>query len=390
MIDLNPKGSVVLWEGMNLFQTYSYLWNSKITNLSNSDLYLWELCAIREWSPSVLSWNTPQCSEINGNWILMAKWMQGSTYSLPTTPTFIWDISHLGSNVKQGDNIIVTTLRKDGITYNSGTWFSAKLKVRVSKPSVSTTWWGTSYISNPKNISNVTDVARDIVDEDKNKNFAWVGVSTWSLSSYTSEVKDSESVKEVWKEWEKINETTIWTNNINPAWTNARSSQNISDFTNYNWISNAFILKDTKFTISERTLYNLTWARTYIIENADLIINSNISYDDNIAFVVKGWSILIDKWVTSIKGTFISIPKSGVWWKINWVNGKTTEPLLVYGSLYGNVEGLVSNRTYIKQNSSWLLDVWTIVSFGSSVFRDPAPLTTTFINEYLEAQKVAQ
>jgi hypothetical protein len=37
-----------------------------------------------------------------------------------------------------------------------------------------------------------------------------------------------------------------------------------------------------------------------------------------------------------------------------------------------------------------VIDVGTIVSFGSSVFRKPAPLTSKFIWDYLEAQKTAK
>jgi hypothetical protein len=385
MLDLQPKNSVVLGENMNLFQTYPSLWNPKITNLSNSDLYLWELCVIREWTPSVLTWNN-QCSMINGNWILMARWMQGSTYSL-SQPTFIWNTSNLG-NSTYGDNIVVTTLKRDGTTYNSRTWFSASLNVRVAKPSVGTTWGWTSYVSGAKDISNVSEVARGIVDEDKNKNFAWVGVSTWNLSSYTKEVSDTNSVKEIWKEWNKYNEASKGTSTNSVLTTT--TSENIWDFQNYNWLSNAFILKNTRFVIGINTLNWLSWARTYIIEDANLVINADISYSDNIAFVVRWWNIEIDKSVKNVKGIFIAIPKGDVGGKIIWLNGKTTDVLTVDGSFYGNVENLIDKRTYMKQNSDWLLDVWTVVNFGSSVFRDPAPLTTTFISEYLEAIKIAK
>jgi hypothetical protein len=40
-----------------------------------------------------------------------------------------------------------------------------------------------------------------------------------------------------------------------------------------------------------------------------LIINADILYSDNIAFVVRGGNIKIDKSVKNIKGTFIAIPK---------------------------------------------------------------------------------
>ena len=44
----------------------------------------------------------------------------------------------------------------------------------------------------------------------------------------------------------------------------------------------------------------------------------------------------------------------------------------------------------MKVNKDWQLDVWTVVSYGSSVFRKPAPLTSTFIEEYVKATKVAR
>jgi hypothetical protein len=164
----------------------------------------------------------------------------------------------------------------------------------------------------------------------------------------------------------------------------------MSDFKSYNGIANAFVIKNTNFTVNASTLSWLSGARTYIIENWDLVIEGDVTYADTIAFVVRGWDIQINKAVKTIKGTFIASPKSNVWGKIVWAWWKTTEPLKVYGSLYGNVEWLISQRTYVKSNSTGLLDVGTVVSFWSSVFRDPAPLTTTFINEYLEATKVAQ
>jgi hypothetical protein len=46
--------------------------------------------------------------------------------------------------------------------------------------------------------------------------------------------------------------------------------------------------------------------------------------------------------------------------------------------MYGKMNLLLEKRTYIKNNDG-VIDVGTIVSFGSSVFRKPAPLTSKFI-----------
>lgn len=49
------------------------------------------------------------------------------------------------------------------------------------------------------------------------------------------------------------------------------------------------------------------------------------------------------------------------------------------GSLYGNIEDLVKNRNYIKQETDGQLSVGTIVSFGSGIFHKPAPLVSQFV-----------
>jgi hypothetical protein len=64
--------------------------------------------------------------------------------------------------------------------------------------------------------------------------------------------------------------------------------------------------------------------------------------------------------------------------------------LKVKGSLYGDITDLVASRTYVKENPNGQINVWTIVSFGSSLFRKPAPLTWQFIWEYLNSEKIAK
>ncbi len=164
----------------------------------------------------------------------------------------------------------------------------------------------------------------------------------------------------------------------------------MSDFESYNWIENVFILKNKNFVVEANTFKSIKGSRTYIIENWNLVINANIDFSDNIAFVVRWWNIQINKNVTLIDWTYISIVKDSKGWKIEWIWWSTTNILNVVGSLYWNINDLVSKRTYVKQNSSNQIDVWTIVSFGSSLFRKPSPLISTFISEYLQADKVSK
>jgi hypothetical protein len=58
--------------------------------------------------------------------------------------------------------------------------------------------------------------------------------------------------------------------------------------------------------------------------------------------------------------------------------------------LYGNINGLVDKRVYINEGENGQINVGTIVSFGSRLFRRPAPLTSQFIDDYIESQKVAE
>lgn len=67
----------------------------------------------------------------------------------------------------------------------------------------------------------------------------------------------------------------------------------------------------------------------------------------------------------------------------------SAKQLEVNGALHGNISQLVNNRYYIDSSRSQI-GVGTIVSFGSSIFSKPAPLTNQFIGEYLESQKIAQ
>ena len=48
------------------------------------------------------------------------------------------------------------------------------------------------------------------------------------------------------------------------------------------------------------------------------------------------------------------------------------------------------NDEIFKTNHEIVSILWTIVSFGSSLFRKTAPLLSTFIDEYLESEKIAQ
>lgn len=371
-----PIDSVTVWAWMNPFLYYSYLWKPFIKNESDYDLYFDELCVIKkDWT--TLSWDN----------ICIPAWIikSGQTKNFPNYPNFVWKTI---TSWSFWQNTLLTTIKHNGKLYNDA-YFVAPLKVRVWQSSIATTWWGTSYVSNTTKIWNITEIANNWVTKaNENKNFVWVWVSTWSISSYSKKIKDAILVKKVWEEWKNYN------NNIsklsNTASQTITETNKLSDFVSYNWIENVFILKNKNFKVETSTFNNIKWSRTYIVENWNLIINANIDVVDNIAFVVKWWNIQVNTNVTLMDWTYISIEKDSKWGKIEWIGWTTTNILNVTGSLYWNINDLISNRTYVKQNSNNQIDVWTIVSFGSSLFKKPAPLISTFISEYLQANKVSK
>lgn len=384
-----PEDNIIIWDWVNPF--YQILTRPYVKNNSSFDLDLNALCTVHT-SGTSLDWISPQCRNI---WLL-TPWEQKSFSAYPIFTSNIDNITAWSYN----DNILQTTLKSDAWDILTNAYFAADFKVRVSRPSIATLWGWTSFVSNSNNIANVQKVAdenrENIYWKWKNNNFVWVWISysyTWpwiGLSSSSINISDLVYIGKIADQWTKNNTsinsviTSVWTND----WF---STTDINDFENFNWLDNVFILKNQDFEINSTNNNGFwSWPRTYIIENWNLIIKANIDYLDNIAFVVKWWDIKIYDSVLNITWTYIVIPKSWVGWKIIWEWWKTQNVLTIKWSIYWNINDLVSKRVYIKENTSWQLDVWTIVSFGSSIFRKPAPLTWQFLWEYIESQKIAK
>jgi hypothetical protein len=65
------------------------------------------------------------------------------------------------------------------------------------------------------------------------------------------------------------------------------TTTDLGDFESYNGIEDVFILKEKNFRVLSNTFSSIAGARTYIIESGDLLIDADIDYPSNIAFVVK-------------------------------------------------------------------------------------------------------
>jgi cysteine-rich repeat protein len=374
-----PYWQVIIWAWSNPFTVFGstpYIWND-----SGEELYLdYPLCVYNSDSSVLLNsdntWFTGICSAQKIWWL--RPWISKTFESLNGWSTINIKWLKITDSTSYKDTILKTTLQ-----WFPDAFFSTPLKVRVSKPAVATVWGWTSLIKNSKITADINKVASDwYSDEDKNKNFVWAWVSTGSISSYSKKVSDTTSVTKI-SSWQT---SKIESNLTKVTTTQVTWNKNITDtLTKYNGLSNVFIVK-WNLTINSTSI---PWSseRTYIVEWWNLYINQNITYTDNIAFVVKWWNIIIASNVTKINWTLISIKVSGVWWQI--ISVESDNKLVINWSLYGDIENLVNNRTYIE-NKNDLINVWTIVSFGSNLFRKQAPLVWDFIWEYIASKKVAK
>lgn len=377
-ITFGPRNDVIIWHGMNPF--VETLQKPYIQNESDFSVYFDDLCVVRASWGNTLSGISPQCETIG-------TLQPGEKRIFSRYPNFVANKENITSG-SYGDNTLITTLRDSNILYENA-YFRSLFQVRVSRPSVVTTGWGTSVLSDTTGIANIEEVADEWRENEKsgeNKNFVWPSISSGDVSSNTSDLSDASVVDDI------VSERNDLFDSLEDVWQSSRSTTVVTDlweFESYNGIENVFILKWKHFRVLDDTFDSLAGPRTYIVDAGDIFIDANINYPSNIAFVVKWGDIQIDKEVTFLKGTYISIAQNSFGGSILGLE-PTSNVLKVQGSLYGDITELVGQRTYINESANGQIHVGTIVSFGSSLFRKPAPLTWQFISEYLESEKIAR
>ena len=365
-----------------------------VENTWNYPLYIQNICVFKT-SGTSLNWWDEYCEYKDKTLSTLWSRTEDTNY-----PNFLWDIWGIISQsywdiwgiISQSywDNILKISLKNNWITYENAS-FASRVDVRVSKPSIITLWGWSCFLNNTLNIANIMEVADDYYNASKieNKNFIWAWIWIWNISSYPKNITEVNSISKVISEWVGYNDNII--RNINNIWSSVSltTTTNLSDFNSYNWLENVFILKDMNFQISWDIFNTLNWARTYIIENGNLIIAGDFNYSENIAFVVKWWDIVINNNVENITWIFVSIKNLGIGWQIKWSIPTTFNVLKVNWALYWDVTDLVSKRIYILPKAGQI-HVWTIVNFGSDVFDKPSPLIWKFIWDYIESQKIAR
>ena len=133
---------------------------------------------------------------------------------------------------------------------------------------------------------------------------------------------------------------------------------------------------------------DLTGVKTVIVENGNLIINSDIRYNDSVssfAWIIKNGNIIVADTVQEIAGVYVTLAGS-----ITSNNMSTPNRLIVDGSLYGNTSDLVNNRSYVRGQVGYTaLNVGVVVNYSNRSIMYPPPFLARFLEQY-SLQRVAR
>lgn len=180
---------------------------------------------------------------------------------------FDTDTSYLDGRAETfNDNVIAFTIKDDaGLIYDTA-YFSPSVTVRVAQPTISTTA-GTTYFEESY-IANLAEVSQGIADD--NNNFGGVVVTDEAGLGDNITVDDTglrddiaqEAVDLAGESWEDLSlpSTTLEA---------------------YNGLDNVFIINGTDLSTADLPT-SISQSTTFIIENADLIVDANISYPYNV------------------------------------------------------------------------------------------------------------
>jgi len=326
---------------------------------------------------------------INFNWIPLGycEWpvwlMQPNDfyYWLEVATTgWTWRINDFNDTEKYVDNQVIAWLDNNWDRNFQLDEPNEEKIIRVSIPSVSTVWWWTSMVDSNRKWD-LYDLASDwISDQTKNNNFIVSSLSATSttnpLSSYTIKSDNWVIKTQAIIEWD--NDVSSF-NSISAS-TPTSTIYNISWFNNYNWLTNVYYYR---WNVILNSVNIIGGNKTFIID-WNFKVNWNITSSDSLAFVIKWGSFIIWNWVTRLDWVYISMDD-----KIEWDWIQTSNQLLVNWALYGNIDDLVRDRTYISDNWNWLIDVWTVVHYTSKVYTTPPPMLWDFIWQYMEVWKVS-
>ncbi|MDD4151016.1 MAG: hypothetical protein PHR68_00145 [Candidatus Gracilibacteria bacterium] len=364
-----PSGGAILGNNMKLFATYN-LDRPYIKNNTGYDLYIEKpLCLYKE-NKSYLEGNLSICS--SGN---IGSLAAGAKFQINTN-----DYTANTDNVIGAFESVKLFTAPEGL---QNSYLSSTLKVIVAKSSVGSISGGTSLLNyDPNYYSDVDTISKNFLTDLRNKNFIVTSISQNNgFSSYVNKIENTGVYNDSLTEWNNSSKS------INQVYNFTYNSTGYTLPTeNYNGISNVFTHKGDLVLNGQSIVGN----KTYVIQDGNLYINGNIDLvSGNIAFIVKGGNIIISNSVTGLEGIYITIKENNIGGNINSDSIKTNNRLIINGGLYGNVKDLISNRTYMKSDNG-IINVGTVINFKSAIFKNPPPLLTSFVEEYMKVNKIAK
>lgn len=370
-----PAGWAILWNWMNLWDTYS-LAKPYIKNNTWYDIYIEKPLCIYKQNVQALLGSTEKCTTWN-IWEL-SPWerfeLNVADYTANTSYIPSW-LSYKDVNL---------TTAPQGLAWS---YLSSILTVRVAKPTIANVYGWTSLLNfNPVLYSDVDALSQNFLNDLRNKNFVVTSIANTNGKSFSSYVSS------VWNQSTYDNSINTWNKSTNSSISKVSKTWYTTAIYNlptekYNWLQNVFIHK-WDVSLNWQTI---SWNKTFIIEWWNLVINGSIAAaaNSNIAFIIKWWNLIIGQNVAKLDGVYLAVKQNSIGWNINSDWTSTNNRLIVNGWLYWDARDLLANRTYMKSDN-WIINVWTTINFRSGVFKNPPPLLTTFIDEYMKVNKIAK
>lgn len=277
--------------------------------------------------------------------------------------------------------------------YASLQYLEAPFNIRVSKPIIGNAAGWSAFIGSPLGYS-VNTVTESFMNNLRSGNFTTSTVnisSSYALSSATRSVSDDNALSQTIASGSTIEEWRIANSSKNSSGIHAITSI-ASDFeidsksTKLGDTAMIRVFKDGDVSIDGNL--NISWVKTLIIENGNLIINKDINYADkgsSFAWIVKNGNIIIADGVRNIAWVYVtlagSIESNGV---------STPNRLTVDGSLYGNTADLITHRSYVRGQMDYsALNVWVVVNYSNRAIMSPPPFLSRFLDQY-SLQRVAK
>ena len=392
---ITTVSNFAIGDGQNIFKYNNNRYSFNSEQYSNEYLQLeniWDesilleddvLCIMDRWSnKNIIVWDWADniiCDTQKISWLF--PW-EIKYFRAELLNNIKWEIDWLTSWNTSETTKLVLTIKDSFGTYEWSPILAGEMFITVAKPTIISKGGWKTYIKNSNKISNVNKIAKEVSNR-----WNWTTINT-NQSNFTATVlwnsNDLSNIETVTETGSAYNEATELENNASEIVedsTNSRTPWDINSFGSYRWMNNVKFVKDTNITLWSQSF---TDNITYIIENWNLIIDQNIESNKNIAFIVKNGNIIVKNNVSKIDGTYVNI-----WWEIKW-DTTTSEQLIINGSMYWDLNNLISKRTHISMDIWGNINTWTQLQFSSNIFNKPAPLVGQFIKEYIDSQKIAK